>query len=167
MHGLCSLRGQTSIIFITYCGRCGQWRLAHKYLGGTASTPLGGSRAEAIVLGCAREYFYAAPSLQAPEVAQVPLFPAPLPKPFRIPHADVLSKVVHSASWPMGSMLADSSNQCYAGTYGGALEPDYCTAHMSRIGGQWLAGLDAYEDTRRWMCVRLALTGWDLSVPCV
>ena len=55
------------------CGpRCGQWRLAHKYLGGTASTPLDPGTAESIVLDCAREYFYAAPSLQAPEVAQVP-----------------------------------------------------------------------------------------------
>ncbi len=58
------------------CGsllRCRQWRLARKYLGGTASTPLPASAAEALVLGRARELLSSAATLGSPEVAEVRL----------------------------------------------------------------------------------------------
>ncbi len=51
--------------------RCARWRLVQKYLAGTASVALDSGRAEALVLDCAKEYFYSATSLQSPEVAQV------------------------------------------------------------------------------------------------
>ncbi len=57
-----------------FCGallRCAKWRLAQKYLAGTASVPLDAGRAETLVLACAKEYFFSANSLQSPEVSQV------------------------------------------------------------------------------------------------
>ena len=56
------------------CGsllRCQQWRLARKYLGGTASTPLPASTAEALVLGRARELLISAANLGSHELAEV------------------------------------------------------------------------------------------------
>ncbi|EIE26521.1 hypothetical protein COCSUDRAFT_64531 [Coccomyxa subellipsoidea C-169] len=50
--------------------RCAKWRLAQKYLAGTASVPLDAGRAETLVLACAKEYFFSANSLQSPEVSQ-------------------------------------------------------------------------------------------------
>lgn len=51
--------------------RCAKWRLAQKYLAGTASVALDPGRAEDLVLACAKEYFFSANSLHSPEVAQV------------------------------------------------------------------------------------------------
>ena len=56
------------------CGallRCQQWRLAAKYLRGTASTPLAPSTAEALVLGCARELLASDAGPASPEISQV------------------------------------------------------------------------------------------------
>ena len=56
------------------CGallRCQQWRLATKYLKGTASTPLPPSTAEALVLGRARELLASAAGPASPEISQV------------------------------------------------------------------------------------------------
>ncbi|KAK9916721.1 hypothetical protein WJX75_006244 [Coccomyxa subellipsoidea] len=50
--------------------RCAKWRLAQKYLAGTASVALDPGRAEDLVLACAKEYFFSADSLHSPEVAQ-------------------------------------------------------------------------------------------------
>ena len=50
--------------------RCEQWRLAKKYLGGTASTPLDCSTAEALVLGHAKELLSSAADVGYPEVGQ-------------------------------------------------------------------------------------------------
>lgn len=51
--------------------RCGNWRLAQNYLLHTASTPLPPALAEQIVVAAGREYFHAANSHDAPELAQV------------------------------------------------------------------------------------------------
>lgn len=51
--------------------RCARWRLAQKYLAGTASAALEPAAAEALVLEISKEYFFSASSLQSPEVAQV------------------------------------------------------------------------------------------------
>ncbi|BDA40884.1 probable neuroblastoma-amplified sequence at N-terminal half [Coccomyxa sp. Obi] len=56
--------------FCTALLRCARWRLAQKYLAGTASVALDPGRAETLVLDCAKEYFFSATSLQSPEVAQ-------------------------------------------------------------------------------------------------
>ena len=56
------------------CGallRCQQWRLAAKYLRGTASTPLPPRAAEALVLGRARELLASAAGPASPEISQV------------------------------------------------------------------------------------------------
>ena len=56
------------------CGallRCQHWRLAAKYLKGTASTPLPPSAAEALVLGRARELLALAAGPASPEISQV------------------------------------------------------------------------------------------------
>ena len=50
--------------------RCEQWRLAKKYLGGTASTPLNWSSAEVLVLGHAKELLSSAAGFGYPEVDQ-------------------------------------------------------------------------------------------------
>lgn len=68
------------------CGsllRCQQWRLARKYLGGTASTPLPASTAEALVLGRARELLSSAANLGSHEVAEVCLTRQPHLPPMR------------------------------------------------------------------------------------
>ena len=49
----------------------GQWRLARSYLTGSGSTPIPPELAQDIVITAARDYFYSASSLDAPEVAQV------------------------------------------------------------------------------------------------
>ena len=48
-----------------------QWRLAGKYLKGTASTPLAPSAAEALVLGRAKELLAMAAAPASPETSQV------------------------------------------------------------------------------------------------
>ena len=61
-------------VLAALCGsllRCQQWRLASKYLGGTASTPLPASTAEAVVLGRARALLSSAAGLGSQEVSQV------------------------------------------------------------------------------------------------
>ena len=63
-------QGMTLVLFGGW-GRSGQWRLAQKYLAGTASTPLDAGAAETLVLDCAKELFYSAASLQSAEVTQV------------------------------------------------------------------------------------------------
>ena len=50
---------------------CGQWKLARSYLTGTGSTPIPQQLAEQLVVTAARDYFYSAASLDAPEIAQV------------------------------------------------------------------------------------------------
>ncbi|KAK9831894.1 hypothetical protein WJX81_006720 [Elliptochloris bilobata] len=50
--------------------RCGNWRAARSHLAGRGSSPLAAADAEALVVAAGREYFYAASSLDAPEVAQ-------------------------------------------------------------------------------------------------
>jgi hypothetical protein len=51
--------------------RSANWKLAQRYLAGTASIALDPARAEALVLACSQEYFFSANSLQSPEVMQV------------------------------------------------------------------------------------------------
>ena len=51
--------------------RCGCWRAARLHLAGRGSSPLAPADAEALVVAAGREYFYAASSLDAPEVVQV------------------------------------------------------------------------------------------------
>lgn len=51
--------------------RCGCWRAARLHLAGRGASPLAPADAEALVVAAGREYFYAASSLDAPEVAQV------------------------------------------------------------------------------------------------
>ena len=61
-------------VLAAVCGallRCQVWHLAGKYLGGTASTPLPASTAEALVLGRSRELLRSAASFASQEVAQV------------------------------------------------------------------------------------------------
>ena len=50
--------------------RCGNWRAARAHLAGRGGSPLAPAQADALVVAAAREYFYAASSLDAPEVAQ-------------------------------------------------------------------------------------------------
>ena len=51
--------------------RCGNWRGARLHLAGRGASPLAPEDAEALVVAAGREYFYAASSLDAPEIAQV------------------------------------------------------------------------------------------------
>lgn len=51
--------------------RCAKWKLAQKYLAGTVSAPMDPTKAEEVVLDCARELFFSANSLHSPEVSQV------------------------------------------------------------------------------------------------
>lgn len=50
---------------------CANWKLARSYLTGSGSTPLPNSAAETIVISAARDYFYSASSLNAPEIILV------------------------------------------------------------------------------------------------
>ena len=61
-------------VLCALCGallRCRQWRLAARYLQGTASTPLAPATAEALVLGRARELVASAAAPASPEISQV------------------------------------------------------------------------------------------------
>lgn len=49
----------------------GHWKLARSYLTGTGSTPIPQALAEEVVISAARDFFYSASSLDAPEISQV------------------------------------------------------------------------------------------------
>ena len=49
----------------------GQWRLARSYLTGTGSTRVPPKAAEELVISAARNYFYSASTLDAPEINEV------------------------------------------------------------------------------------------------
>ncbi len=59
--------------------RAGAWRAARGHLAGRGGSPLAPAAADALVVAAGREYFYAASSLDAPEVAQAQACLAVLP----------------------------------------------------------------------------------------
>lgn len=58
----------------------GQWKLARSYLTGTGSTQIPPREGEVLVISAARNYFYSASTLDAPEIYLVHP-PCPLPPP--------------------------------------------------------------------------------------
>jgi hypothetical protein len=113
--------------------RCAKWRLAQKYLAGTASVALDPGRAEDLVLACAKEYFFSADSLHSPEVAQV-----------NSHRAQLILFGVAFLSWgmltPVKMVCALSSEACI---HGCVEEPCQSGGSPGRLSLCWAAGTGA------------------------